>query len=215
MLKKKRKVAIYEGQMLSTIKTFTDCIMSIIATIMVLQIPLPILLGYGRFSYSETFNALIIFFVSFLVVLSFYFEWVKFFTKITKISGWQIFTYCIFLMALSLFPFMTQLMTQFQTFTLAYIIYVFVVSRLTDSLMASIYRLNGRLTMREKGLKHWLTNLHIDLIVVIAVAILWGAFNWYNTRQFANLLMLYIPVRSLITAIVYDEGEENERAKNL
>lgn len=41
MRSEKRKVAVYEGHMLSTLKSFTDAVMSIIATIMVLEIPLP------------------------------------------------------------------------------------------------------------------------------------------------------------------------------
>ena len=42
---KKRKVAIYEGHLLATLKSFTDAVMSIIATIMVLEIHLPKLIG--------------------------------------------------------------------------------------------------------------------------------------------------------------------------
>ena len=38
---KKRKVAIYEGHLLATLKSFTDAVMSIIATIMVLEFKTP------------------------------------------------------------------------------------------------------------------------------------------------------------------------------
>ena len=42
---KKRKVAIYEGHLLATLKSFNDAVMSIISTIMVLEITLPKLIG--------------------------------------------------------------------------------------------------------------------------------------------------------------------------
>ena len=106
---KKRKVAIYEGHLLATLKSFTDAVMSIIATIMVLEIPLPKLIGNNQYDFRETSSSLIIFFVSFLVVVSYYFQFSKFFGRIKKISGWQIFAYTIFLMLVSLFPFMTQI----------------------------------------------------------------------------------------------------------
>ncbi|WP_252899547.1 TMEM175 family protein [Lactococcus fujiensis] len=75
----KRKVAVYEGQMLSTLKSFTDAVMSIIATIMVLEIPLPKLMNNKQYYFQDTVTSLIIFFVSFLVVVSYYFQFSKFF----------------------------------------------------------------------------------------------------------------------------------------
>ena len=78
---KKRKVAIYEGHLLATLKSFTDAVMSIIATIMVLEIPLPKLIGNNQYDFRETSSSLIIFFVSFLVVVSYYFQFSKFFRQ--------------------------------------------------------------------------------------------------------------------------------------
>ena len=106
---KKRKVAIYEGHLLATLKSFTDAVMSIIATIMVLEIPLPKLIGNNQYN----------------------FQFSKFFGRIKKISGWQIFAYTIFLMLVSLFPFMTQIDNGIHPayFTIIYVLYIIVTSR--------------------------------------------------------------------------------------
>lgn len=106
--------------------------MSIIATIMVLEIPLPKLIGNNQYDFRETSSSLIIFFVSFLVVVSYYFQFSKFFGRIKKISGWQIFAYTIFLMLVSLFPFMTQIDNGIHPayFTIIYVLYIIVTSRL-------------------------------------------------------------------------------------
>lgn len=198
---KKRKVAIYEGHMIGVIKTFTDCVIPIIATLMILEVPLPIALGHGNYSWSETLTALIIFFVSFLVVVGFYFEFVKFFAKIKKISGWHIFAYCIFMMLLSLFPFMTQVESGNHPgiFIVFYIVYVVFISRFSLGIMKSVYRLNDV----AMNVKRW--NFHWDTTVMAIIAI---GFGWIGLSNLTGLVMVYLPVKTLIQTIVFDEEED-------
>lgn len=198
--RKRRTVAVYEGHMIATLKTFTDCILSIIATIMVLEIPLPVLLHNGRYDFAQTSNSLIIFFISFLVILSFYFEIIKFFTRIQKITGWQIFAYVLFLMVASLFPFMTQVDNSVHPylFTIVYVLYIVGCSRLLSLIRYRVYKMNkverqGRMRQRP-----------LDLIVMTIIIIVAARF----VGNYAGYAMLYLPIRSLISSVVYDEEDE-------
>ncbi|MDR2059687.1 MAG: DUF1211 domain-containing protein [Lactococcus lactis] len=195
---KKRKVAIYEGHLLATLKSFTDAVMSIIATIMVLEIPLPKLIGNNQYDFRETSSSLIIFFVSFLVVVSYYFQFSKFFGRIKKISGWQIFAYTIFLMLVSLFPFMTQIDNGIHPayFTIIYVLYIIVTSRFASLIIKYTYRLNEIIISRHQSRKPW------DLIVMSALAIVISSIGY---PAYTGIPLLYLPIRSLVTSIVYDE----------
>ena len=192
---KKRKVAIYEGHLLATLKSFTDAVMSIIATIMVLEIPLPKLIGNNQYDFRETSSSLIIFFVSFLVVVSYYFQFSKFFGRIKKISGWQIFAYTIFLMLVSL---MTQIDNGIHPayFTIIYVLYIIVTSRFASLIIKYTYRLNEIIISRHQSRKPW------DLIVMSALAIVISSIGY---PACTGIPLLYLPIRSLITSIVYDE----------
>ncbi|AYG00902.1 TMEM175 family protein [Lactococcus allomyrinae] len=200
-MNKKRKVAVYEGHMVSPLKSFTDAVMSIIATIMVLEIPLPMVLRGGHYDFSKTISSLIIFFVSFLVVVSYYFQFTKFFSKVHKLSGWQIFTYIIFLMLVSLFPLMTQVDNASHPgyFMIIYILYIVGISRLASWIIDCAYRLNGikRIWMMKRV--PW------DLMIMTALSI---GLSFTGIRQVSGYVLMYLPIRSLISSIVYDENEE-------
>ena len=197
---KKRKIARYEQHMIETLKTFTDAIMSIIATLMVLEIPVPHLLNGQHYALQETFNALVIFFVSFLVVLSYYFDMTKFFHRIHKISGLHVFLYVIFLMLLSLFPFMTQVNigTHPTLFTIVYVIYIVVVSRFISMLCQKVYQFNG-ITLKRNRHSAW------DLLLMATLAIVLSFFVGSNGSSF---VLLYLPIRSLISSVVFDDENE-------
>ncbi|TKV34863.1 hypothetical protein FDX20_02195, partial [Citrobacter sp. TBCS-11] len=64
--------------------------------------------------------------------------------RIKKMSGWQIFAYTIFLMLVSLFPFMTQTDNGSHPayFTIVYVIYIIVTSRFASLIIKAAYRLN-------------------------------------------------------------------------
>ena len=194
----KRKVAVYEGQMLSTLKSFTDAVMSIIATIMVLEIPLQKLMNNKQYYFQDTVTSLIIFFVSFLVVVSYYFQFSKFFGRIKKISGWQIFAYTIFLMLVSLFPFMTQANNGNHPayFTTIYILYIIVTSRFAALISKAVYRLNEISVSRHQARKPW------DLLLMAIIAI---GISSLGYAAYTGIPLLYLPIRSLVTSIVYDE----------
>ncbi|MDU1629152.1 MAG: TMEM175 family protein [Lactococcus lactis] len=195
---KKRKVAVYEGHMLSTLKSFTDAVMSIIATIMVLEIPLPKFIGTNHYDFRETSSSLIIFFVSFLVVVSYYFQFSKFFGRIKKMSGWQIFAYTIFLMLVLLFPFMTQTDNGSHPayFTIVYVIYIIVTSRFASLIIKAAYRLNEVKINRYQARKPW------DLLAMSVIAIVISSLGY---SAYTGIPLLYLPIRSLVTSIVYDE----------
>jgi len=187
--------------MVSSLKSFTDAVMSIIATIMVLEIPLPMVLRGEHYDFSKTISSLIIFFVSFLVVVSFYFQFTKFFSKVHKLSGWQIFAYTIFLMLVSLFPLMTQVDNSSHPgyFMIIYILYIVGISRLASWIIGCAYRLNGIKRIQMMKRVPW------DLMIMTALSI---GLSFTGIRQASGYVMLYLPVRSLISSIVYDENEE-------
>jgi uncharacterized membrane protein len=138
------------------------------------------------------------FFVSFLVVVSYYFQFSKFFGRIKKISGWQIFAYTIFLMLVSLFPFMTQIDNGIHPayFTIIYVLYIIVTSRFASLIIKYTYRLNEIIISRHQSRKPW------DLIVMSALAIVISSIGY---PAYTGIPLLYLPIRSLITSIVYDE----------
>lgn len=192
--------------MIGTLRTFTDAIMSIVATIMVLEIPLPKLINAAKQTYdlSDTLNSLLIFFVSFLVVVSFYFEFVKFFKRTHKITGWQVFAYVFFLMALSLFPFMTQVDNSVHPayFTIIYIVYILGISRYASVMCRRIDKVNHYVSKkpRRRGIS-W------DGILVAILAIALAIFTKGSSY---GVVLLYLPVRSLISSVVYDDEDYEE-----
>lgn len=68
-------------------------------------------------------------------------------------SGWQIFAYTIFLMLVSLFPFMTQTDNGSHPayFTIVYVIYIIVTSRFASLIIKAAYRLNE---VKSIGIRH-------------------------------------------------------------
>ncbi|GBG96993.1 TMEM175 family protein [Lactococcus termiticola] len=197
MKKLNTKVAVYDSHMIGVLRSFSDAVMSIIATLMVLEIPLPKLLSTGHYEFSETLNSLVIFFVSFLVIVGFYFRFVNFFKKIEKISGWQVFAYAIFLMLIALFPFMTQANNNVHPtlFTIIYIAYIVLTTRYSRALRARIMAFNG-LEVKKAG-----SGLSWDYILMTVLAVVVTIFlgNW------SGYVLLYLPLRALIGSVVFDE----------
>ena len=160
-----------------------------------------------HYDFSKTISSLIIFFVSFLVVVSFYFQFTKFFSKVHKLSGWQIFAYTIFLMLVSLFPLMTQVDNSSHPgyFMIIYILYIVGISRLASWIIGCAYRLNGIKRIQMVKRIQMMKRVPWDLMIMTSLSI---GLSFTGIRQASGYVMLYLPVRSLISSIVYDENEE-------
>ncbi|MDR0200401.1 MAG: TMEM175 family protein [Streptococcaceae bacterium] len=199
---KKPELAVYDGHMISRLKAFTDCVMSVIATIMVLNIPMPKGNGQHLSDYAVMATPILIFIVSFLVVVSFYFGIIRTLNRIHEITGWQIFAYICFLMLVSLFPILTQVVSRDGTvwFLILYIFYLMLTSRLHDRWMNRLLVYNGEELWEEvkSGKVSRLMTWSLWASVLLAIG-----FSFLNWGSLSAILMLYIPVRSLIKALVY------------
>ncbi|MFC4652119.1 TMEM175 family protein [Lactococcus nasutitermitis] len=194
MKRKKLDIAEYGEAMLERLKAFTDAILSIAATIMVLEIPVPKGNLAEMSSYRTMVSPLIIFVVSFLVIVSFYFETIRVFSQIKKISGWQVFAYSLFLMGVSVFPLMTRIeaSSSSTSFLFVYIIYVVGISRLHDNLLKRIMDFNHVLRNKRQFLV-----VSYYLVIILAFAFSFTAWN-----NIGGIFMIWVPIRSLIKNVV-------------
>lgn len=195
MKRKKYEIAVYEGHMLNRLKAFTDCIMSIIATLMVLSFPMPHVQVTRPAEFEAFITPLIIYVVSFLVIMGFYFESIKMLGKIHKITGWQIFAYTIFLMVVSLFPVITRLDSILNSTLLVifYVAYIFGLSYGHDWLIARTLAFNGEKNFQPK---HFLLiSLYASFVLSIVLSIL-------HIYALSTLVLMWLPFRSLMKSVV-------------
>ena len=196
MRNSKNKVAVYEGHMMNRLKAFTDCIMSIIATIMVLNIPLP--KGRNLQNFAVMITPMTVFVVSFFVIMAIYFGTIKVFAKMHRISGLQILVYTFFLLLVSIFPLLTRVETSQDSsfwFLVVYVVYVVVISRGEE------YMLNWFLRFNDEP----------DRNIQFARGSGWLVFGlflfvtWLGYPSIAGIFIIWFPVRSLIKSIVIAE----------
>ncbi|WP_449546290.1 hypothetical protein [Lactococcus lactis] len=81
-------------------------------------------------------------------------------------------------------------------FTIIYVLYIIVTSRFASLIIKYTYRLNEIIISRHQSRKPW------DLIVMSALAIVISSIGY---PAYTGIPLLYLPIRSLITSIVYDE----------
>lgn len=103
-----------------------------------------------------------------------------------------------FLMLVSLFPFMTQTDNGSHPayFTIVYVIYIIVTSRFASLIIKAAYRLNEVKINRHQARKPW------DLLAMSVIAIVISSLGY---SAYTGIPLLYLPIRSLVTSIVYDE----------
>ena len=190
----KKEAVIYDQEMLERLKAFSDALLAIIATLLVLDIPFPEGSIQGLADLSETADSLIIFMVSFLMVMAFYFETLKAWEKAKRITGRGIFTYIIYLMLLSLLPFMSNAFYNHEdTFFMVIIfaVYTQLVRQAHLLMVKGILKLNNIQGFDiKKELPMWRGISY--LFVGAAIALEYFKVPW------GSVLLLYLPLRSLI-----------------
>lgn len=92
------------------VENFSDCVISIIMTIMVLSIPLPETVDLA--AVQGLLGSILIFFVSFFVVGSHWHRHALLFSRIEEVSGTMIWRNVLFLFFLSLMPLFTKWIMQ-------------------------------------------------------------------------------------------------------
>ena len=81
-------------------------------------------------------------------------------------------------------------------FTIVYVIYIIVTSRFASLIIKAAYRLNEVKINRNQARKPW------DLLAMSVIAIVISSLGY---SAYTGIPLLYLPIRSLVTSIVYDE----------
>ena len=191
---RKFEVAVYDGHMINRLKAFTDAIMSIAATLLILSIPLPT--SSQLSAYTVMITPVIVFIVSFLVIMSFYFSTIRVFARIHKLSGWQVFDYSLFLMLISLFPLLTKLNTGSGAHNIwllyIYVLYIFLITRSHDYMMKWWLKYNEE-SVENQDFLRWSG--------YIATALCFILF-FFKQEELGSLVIIWFPVRSLMKSVV-------------
>ncbi|MCL1949057.1 MAG: TMEM175 family protein [Turicibacter sp.] len=192
------KIVVYDEKMIERIKAFNDAILAIIATIMVLEIPHPQTYTWGHI--QETVEGAIIFYVSFLFIMSFYFENNKRFSKIRHITGFHVIAYVFCTMLLSLFPFMTYMVykdNETAGIIIVYVIYVELI-RVTHHYMGKRMLAFNKVKLHQKKIKLVVWELTSVIVVCASILLLFAHLSWIT------LILFYLPIRSLCKTLLFE-----------
>lgn len=98
------------GISLQRVENFSDCVLSIIMTIMVLYVPVPESFALGAM--RTMLSSILVFFVSFFVVGSQWYRHLSLFSRIKEASGKLIWRNLLYLFFIALIPFFTKWVIQ-------------------------------------------------------------------------------------------------------
>jgi len=192
------ELIVYDEGMIERLKAFNDAILAIIATIMVLEIPHPE--GHSWQDFLPTLNGSIIFYVSFLFIMSFYFENNKRFSKIRRITGFQVIAYTLCTMLLSLFPFMTHMVyndTDTVIKVLIYVAYAEII-RFTHHYFGKRLLAFNKVKLHDQKLKLFVWEATTVIVICATIILLFAHLSWIT------LILFYLPMRSLCKTLLFE-----------
>jgi len=189
---------VYDEGMIERLKAFNDAILAIIATIMVLEIPHPE--GHAWQDIRPALEGAIIFCVSFLFIMSFYFENNKRFSKVRRITAFQVIAYIFCTMFLSLFPFMTYLIYKDAETVMIIVIYVAYAEliRVTHHYFGKRLLKFNNVKLHQQKLRIFLWEAISVTVVLATVVLLFAHLSWIT------LILFYLPIRWICKTLLFE-----------
>lgn len=189
----------------SHIEAFSDGIIAVIITIMLLEIPVP----SGEHGYWEFISSVGIFLVSFIVTANFWFNRHKIFALTEKITEKIIVQDFIFIGLLSLIPLLTKWImvepTSFSALNFGLVLIVILIQQ--ESMNYSITK-NHFLKM-PKSFKFWrrvwLLRLFATILMNVIIMVIAIIFPFYG-----HWLFVIVPVFNFLFRMVNDRNQEEE-----
>lgn len=194
----KPKQVVYDEGMIERLKAFNDAVLAIIATIMVLEIPHPE--GHTWRDFQPTIEGAVIFFISFLFIMSFYFENNKRFSKARRITGGQVIAYVFCTMLISLFPFMTYLIykdNETPGILIAYIIYAEIIRMCHHYFGKRLLGFN-KVKLHERKWRVLIWEIASVAVVIATILLVFAHLSWIT------LILFYLPIRSLCKTLLFE-----------
>ena len=194
----KPNIIVYDEGMIERLKAFNDAILAIIATIMVLEIPHPE--GHTWQDIQPAIEGAVIFYVTFLFIMSFYFENNKRFSKVTRITGFQVIAYVFCTMLLSMFPFMTYLVykdNETAGIIVIYIVYAEII-RMTHHYFGKRLLAFNKVKLHQGKLKIFIWEATAVVVVTATIILLFAHLSWIT------LILFYLPIRSLCKTLLFE-----------
>ena len=194
------------------LEALSDGVIAIIITIMVLSIPLPA--DFDRSSLLKLGETFIIYFISFIVVGSFWSQHSRIFSYIDNISGKVTWTNLLFLFFLSLIPIFTKWVMENPeniipslcyniTYLFVNLSYLFIFDYIIhNSEHEGIKRIRGKRTKAQKN------NSALRLLITLAVIIAAVVVSIYIPGIPGTLLLIFPVVSSALNLLMEDYRRE-------
>lgn len=192
--------------MKNRLEAFSDAIIAIIITIMVLEVPLPT--GNSMADYGVLFKAIGIFLISFFVIANYWYNYVGFYKRIDKVTPRVIGINFIFLATLSLIPIFTKLMIEHSGTRLAVVGYAIVNFLLNIIFSVFIYVLIND-NFKEDNQQNLFVKQMFMLrnIVKVLLTVLYIVFS-YLYPQVAEYFFIILPILLWFSKILSVDGQE-------
>lgn len=176
------------------LEVFNDAIIAIISTIMVLEIPIP----SKETSYLEFLYTIIIFFVSFIIVINFWYKNHQISSILKKVDKAYLILNFVFIIALSLIPILTKwLMLEHNSLAVAHLGIVYLIVSVVNLIMASYaYRQFTKETKWTMMFYNHIQKVRIIILFILNIVLIILAFIFPTC---AMLIYLGIPILTFLS----------------
>ena len=181
-----------QQKLASHLEVFNDAIIAIISTIMVLEIPLP----NHSISYFDFLHSIVLFLISFFIVINFWYKNHQISSILTNINKSYVILNFIFVACLSLIPVLTKWMMEDSTsLAVAHMGIIYLLITTLNIVMSGIaYGQLIKDTSFISTFYHRLLKLRIILMFIFNIVLIIMAFIF---PTYAMIIYLAIPILSL------------------
>lgn len=180
---------ISDTKLVQHLEVFNDAIIAIISTIMVLEIPLP----EGNVGYLEFLNSVVIFLISFFIVVYFWYKNHKTASIINKVDKIYLILNFIFIAMLSLIPVLTKwMMVDSRSFAIAHMGIVYLIITIINIIMTGIAY--SQLTNDNHYIYRRLFKIRVLFILLLNILLIIVAFI---VPKYTMLIYILMPILSL------------------